>query len=752
MKRRTARRTALALALAAIVGLALAWRSCAASRREARERPPATSTARDDGERRRIVEQRRRALQPALPRLALHGVVVDAAGAPVAGADVILAGLPAATKSGADGRFRFERLAAGTFVVEARHGDGYAGPVRVHLTAAQEAVTLRLYAGGRVEVRCVDAASGAPLANARAGVRMNSMFPGALDLEGVTGTDGVAHFTGMPAAGLEAWCAALGYQVTAVGVDSTQEGTWGVTVEVEVGVPVRGVVVDERGAPVANATIEVAPAPMPGLAGVKGSVTSGDDGRFVVPGVAPGAWYVHAVHGSYDLGVTPVEVAARVEPPPVTIVVGDGVVLAGVVATRSLEPAPGAEVDVRFRAGGRVFRTVQADGTGRFEARGLPHDELQLVARHDRAASAPLTLDTRGAGERDELLLVLDDDELISGVVLDAAGKPAPDVTVFFVHDTHDDDRATAAGAELTGDDGRFELHGLARGEHYVLTAMLPGHFSPVSLAMRSVGQRVRAGDDVTIQLPADGAIRGRVRMSDGAPPPADLRVRLEGTPQRVEADGVFVIEGIPPERHALRVDARGVPELVRGDIVVTAGEVTDVGDLVLTRGREVSGTVTDAGGRPIPAAEVSFVPVGIAGRLVAETDRRGRYRRALPTDRDCTITATAGDLGATPARLLRAGAADATVDLRFGRTGRITGIVRAAGRVAAGRFVLLDRRGDEPPVSMAATGADGAYELTVAGGTYVVSLHATDGSFVDRTVTVEAGATARVDFDEPAP
>ncbi len=728
------------------------WRSCATSRREADGGAPAATATRDDGERRRIVEQRRRGLQPGLPRLALHGVVIDATGAPVAGADVILAAPPAATKSDADGRFRFERLAAGTFVVEARRDDGYAGPVRVHLTAAQDAVTLRLYEAGRVEVRCLDAATGAPLAKARAGVRMSSMFPGAVDLEAVTGADGVARFAGMPAAGLEAWCAAIGYQVGAVGIDSTQEGTWHVTVEVEAGVPVRGVVVDERGAPVAHATIEVAPAPMPGLAGVKGSVTSGDDGAFLVPGVAPGAWFVHAVHPAYDLGVAPVEIAAGTAPPPITVVVGDGVVLAGVVATRGLEPAPGAEVDVRFRAGGRVFRTVQADGTGRFEARGLPHDELQLVARHDRAASAPLTLDTRGANGRDDLLLVLDDDELISGVVVDAAGKPAPDVTIFFVHDTRDDDRATAAGAELTGDDGRFELHGLARGEHYVLTAMRPGHFAPVSLAMRSVGQRVRAGDDVTIRLPADGAIRGRVVMSDGTPPPADLRVRLEGTPQRVGADGTFLIEGVPPERHALRVDARGVPELVRGDVVVTAGEVTDVGDLVLSRGREVSGTVTDAGGRPIAAAEVSFVPVGVPGRLVADTDRKGRYRRALPTDRDCSVSATAGDLGATSAVLVRAGTADATVDLRFGRTGRITGVVRAAGRPAPGRFVLLDRRGDEPPVSMATTGADGAFELTVAGGTYVVSLHATDGSFVDRTVTVEPGAAARVDLDDPAP
>lgn len=169
---------------------------------------------------------------------------------------MILARPPARARSGDDGRFRFDGLTAGTFVVEARHGDRYAGPVRVYLAPAQEAVTLRLYAAGRVEVRCVDAATGAPLAGARAGVRMHSMFPGALDLEAITDARGVAVFTGMPAPGLEAWCATLGFALTTRAVDSTQEGIWQVSIDAEAGTPVRGVVVDERGAPVAGATIE----------------------------------------------------------------------------------------------------------------------------------------------------------------------------------------------------------------------------------------------------------------------------------------------------------------------------------------------------------------------------------------------------------------------------------------------------------------------------------------------------------------
>lgn len=740
--------------VALVVASRCEWRQ--ADRRTGRPAVADEAPARlDDAERRRRVDERRKGLDARLPRLALAGVVVDERGAVVAGAEVILAAPAMRTSSGDDGRFRFDGLTVGTFIVEARRGDRYAGPVRAHVTASSEPVTLRLYAAGRLEVRCVDATRGTPLAGARAGVRMHSMFPGAVDLEARTDRDGVVVFAGMPAAGLEVWCAALGFALTSCSVDSTQEGTWRVTVEAVPGTPVRGQVVDERGAPVVGATIEVASAHMPALAGVEGAVRSGADGRFAVPGVEPGAWIVHAAHPTHDLGVAPVVVPERGEAPAVTVVVGDGVTIAGVVATRALEPAPGATVEVRFRAGGRVFRTVQADGTGRFEARGLPLDALQLVARHDRAASPPAGVDTREARGRDDLLLVLDDDELISGVVLDAGGRPAPDISVFFVHDTRDDDRATAAGVELTGEDGRFELHGLATDQTYVLTAMRPGHFAPVSLALRSVGVRARAGDDVTIQLPAAGAIRGRVVMTDGAAPPADLRVRLGGTPQPVGADGGFLIEDVPPERHSLRVDARGVPELVRGDVVVEAGAVTDVGELRLTRGRQVSGVVTDDAGLAIGGAEVSFVPVGIQGRLVAETDRHGRFSRALPTDRDCEVSATAGDLGATPPVLVRAGPADATVDLRFGATGRITGVVRAGGRPAAGRFVLLDRRDrDQPPVGMATTDADGRFELTVAGGTYQVSLVlvGTDGAdqFIDRSVSVEAGGEARVELDEP--
>lgn len=755
-RRRGAR---IAAALAVVLVIAALVARCAVRRGDSERSRGASASdaasapgARDD--RRARVDDRRRALDPALPRLTLAGVVVDEHGAAVAGADVILAAPPRRARSGADGRFRFDGLTRGTYVLEARAGDAYAGPAKAHLAASPDDVTLRLYAAGRLEVRCVDGTTGAALAGARAGVRMHSMFPGAIDLEATTGADGTAVFRGMPAAGLEAWCAASGHALAVRAVDSTQEGAWRVILEATAGRPVRGRVVDTRGAAVAGATIEVAAARMPALAGVKGAITSDDDGRFVFPGVEPGAWMLHADHPAHELGTAPVVVASGADPPAVTIVVGDGVTLAGVVATSALEPAPGALVEVRFLAGGRVFRTVQADGTGRFAVPGLPADTLQLVARHDRAASRPLTVDTRDRAGHPDLLLTLDDGELISGVVLDAAGRPAPDVAVFHVHDTRDDARATAAGVEVTGEDGRFELHGLARGETYVLTAMRPGHFAPISLAARSVGVRARAGDDLTIQLPGDGTIRGRVVMSDGAAPPRDLRVRLGGTPQPVAADGRFEITGLPPERYALRVDARAVPELVRGGVVVTAGEVTDVGELRLTRGREVTGLVTDDGGRPVPGATVRFVPVGIQGQLTADTDPRGRFRRALPTDRDCDVSATAGDLGATTSVRLRAGAADTTLDLRFGPAGRISGIVRAAGRPSPGRFVLLDRHPTEPPATMATTDADGRFELAVTGGTYQLSLVLLgDGPtdrFLDRTVTVAPGGETRIELDEP--
>lgn len=750
------RRRAVGIAAVALAALALAagaWRCSARRGGGTAERAAAAEVgagAADDARRRRVIDERRRGLTAALPRLPLVGVVVDQAGAPVADAEVLLAAPPRRTRSAADGRFRFDGLTEGVYVVEARAGDGYGGPLEARVAPVDTPVTLRLYPAGRVEVRCVAEATGAPLAGARAGVRMRSMFPGALDLEATTDADGVATFRAMPAAGLEAWCAATGHAIAAQGVDSTQEGTWRVTVELTAGTPVHGRVVDARGAPVAGASIEVAPSPMPGLAGVKGAVRSGDDGGFTLPGVEPGPWVVHADHPDHELGLARVVVPGRGPAPAVTVVVGDGVTVAGVVATAALAPAPGATVEVRFRDGGRVFRTVQADGTGAFAARGLPRDQLQLVALHDQAASPPAVVDTRGGQDRDDLVLTLDDDQLISGVVLDAAGAPAPDVSVFFVHDTRDDDRATAAGVEVTDVDGRFELHGLARDQAYVLTAMRPGHFAAVSLAMRSTGVRAVAGDDVTIRLPADGAIRGRVVMSGGGPLPADLRVRLGGTPQPVGADGRFHLAGVPPERHAVRVDARGVPELVRGDVVVRAGETVDLGDLVLTRGREVSGTVVDAGGRPVGGATVRFVPVGIPGLLTAETDRRGRFARALPTDRDCDVQAT-GDLGATTAVRLAAGPADARVELRFGAAGRITGVVRAGGQPAAGRFVLLDRQPEGPPTTMATTDAAGRFELAVAGGTYQVSLLAEDergrDRYVDRTVTVAAGATVEVEL-----
>ncbi|MBK6939548.1 MAG: sigma-70 family RNA polymerase sigma factor [Planctomycetes bacterium] len=82
----------------------------------------------------------------------------------------------------------------------------------------------------------------------------------------------------------------------------------------------------------------------------------------------------------------------------------------------------------------------------------------------------------------------------------------------------------------------------------------------------------------------------------------------------RTDADGRFVVTGANAStHHALGIDAAGTRSTVRVvDQTLRAGSTNDIGDFVLTKGVEVSGTVVDDSGEPVPGARVRIVPLPI--------------------------------------------------------------------------------------------------------------------------------------------
>ncbi len=112
------------------------------------------------------------------------------------------------------------------------------------------------------------------------------------------------------------------------------------------------------------------------------------------------------------------------------------------------------------------------------------------------------------------------------------------------------------------------------------------------------------------------------------APSSGVLRERRRA---RGDDEGRFLLDGVRPGVHTVRIVAPGWSPLLVPRVEVSPGETADLGTLELGRGRLVGGLVTDPDGNAVPGACVSIVTGGVpeGGECDATTGEDGRF--ALP-------------------------------------------------------------------------------------------------------------------------
>ncbi|RBP45123.1 thiol-disulfide isomerase/thioredoxin [Roseimicrobium gellanilyticum] len=118
-------------------------------------------------------------------------------------------------------------------------------------------------------------------------------------------------------------------------------------------------------------------------------------------------------------------------------------------------------------------------------------------------------------------------------------------------------------------------------------------------------------GSQPTLRLTEPGSIRGRILLPDGTPASGSMVSIIEGVSQgryvtahgdevKANDQGEFTISSIPPSTYTLHYDTeppyfrRWIGAEKEG-VTVSAGKVTDLGDLVATEAAYVTGEVLDA-------------------------------------------------------------------------------------------------------------------------------------------------------------
>jgi protocatechuate 3,4-dioxygenase beta subunit len=363
----------------------------------------------------------------------------------------------------------------------------------------------------------------------------------------------------------------------------------GVVLHVVMGAALRGLVVDERGAPVAHADVVLD----------WKSTTTDDAGRFSVTGLAPGELDVMAHTARAGSPSTKLTIA-RDGRADVRLVVQPSS-LAGIV----VDPAGAPVEGVRVTATSDDPHGIGSDRTdahGRFDLGGLPPGRYELEVHHDdeqlRTNASAITATT----ERRDLRLVLPELASIGGrVVLD--GQPVPYFGFVVEADAHTIASDTPNPVRDAG--GRFVQRGVEPGT-WAVAIVGPG------FATRTLeGVRVTAGaatDLGDIAVERGRVVRGHVRDETGAPVAgatvtirsdsgldSGLRGLLAGTSTaRSDTTGAFELAGLgPASDQSRRIDATH-PTRGSSPARTLAETETDV-DLVVAAGGEIAGTFTSS-------------------------------------------------------------------------------------------------------------------------------------------------------------
>jgi protocatechuate 3,4-dioxygenase beta subunit len=388
-------------------------------------------------------------------------------------------------------------------------------------------------------------------------------------------------------------------------------------------------------------------APQPGVI----AATSGSDGTFRIDEVASGPRLLRVQAAGFVAVETSVDVPFAGE---LVVALDTGATISGRVAFADGTPIVRASVsakrwveDAQYAGGRRpaYFGFANTDETGRYSIASLPAGDFDLLVAQslsqEKFANAERT-DVAGGTENVDFVVERPAEGLgLRGRVVGADGTPLGGVIVGAQPAS-----GRTFGSATSRDDGSFVIEGL-EATAYTDRASPPPGSRFIDLGV-TFGARYLAGsvesvvpprDDVLVTLPLGETIAGVVVDALGAPmtnvwvaaglpvSDEDARSRGFGGPPAAETDGAgrFEITGLRPGA-TFRLVAVGLPGAT-GSAPLIGGERVESGThglrLAIGAFAKVSGRVVDASGSPVSGARVSTFG---ATERSARTDADGRF------------------------------------------------------------------------------------------------------------------------------
>ena len=429
---------------------------------------------------------------------------------------------------------------------------------------------------------------------------------------------------------------------------------------------VSGRVVDDRGTPLAAASVVVSGGPAPG---VHAAITT-DDGSFAIAGLAPDVYTITTAKAGFPTAEyrqptptsrgMPIELAAG-QSVELQVRLPRGAAISGRVLDEGGNPAPPGRIAVlqSTLTGWRLILSVHKTTTpsGDFRIFGLAAGTYRVVAlpagaSNEAASSADGVSVTVSAGdEREGVILTASGPVKTTSVTLVPIGAPPEQLRYPHTELRRPGEERASPSYGRRNPDGSFVFDGVPAGSYKAVVIASPlwgaaditvdgEHLTTISVPM-AMGRRVQ----------------GRVAYDGVAPPLARLTLHMIaadldgivtgefGSIAQVTGDGTFALPGVPPGRFLIRIvgdapDATWrLASVTHGDRDITDAPLTigdaDVTGVVVTltdRKTVVRGNARFEGGAPASERFLVFYP--------QEPALRTRNSRRV----DIAITSMSGD------------------------------------------------------------------------------------------------------------